>query len=176
MASRPTAITVIGWLTVGVGAASVLSALGALLVTSAMPPFAPEPETSGIYFPSWPFEHMVALSICQIVVAAIAVISGAGLLRLRAWARAAVEALAWASLVGLVVFGVVWLRTATSMTAHIPKDSGMPNFGPLFVAGGVVTMIMFVIPTLVVIRALRSAPVRAAVQGRPSDATPAAGA
>jgi hypothetical protein len=176
VASRPTSVTVIGWLTVGVGVASILSAAGALLVTSAMPPFTPEPDTSGIYFPNWPFEHMVALSICQVGVASIALISGAGLLRLRAWARTTVEVLAWASLVGLVAFGVVWLRTATSMTSHLPKDAGVPNLGPVFVAGGVVAMIMFVIPTLVVIRVLRTATVRAAVQPGPDEATKTAGA
>jgi hypothetical protein len=170
---RPTSITLIGWLAISLGAMSILSAVGGLAVSLAMPSLGDAPEVPGVYFPTWLFRHYAALCLVQVGVAGLAVVGGIFLLRLKPWARTVVEGISWVGLLALIAFGVLWTRTAASMTAHFPAQEGVSFPSTLFTGMGVMITLILVVPFVVVIRTLRGSAVRAAMHGAATTDAPA---
>lgn len=175
---RPTGITITGWLWIATGGLMTLSGVMAGFAYSTMgrmgpPPTVPADMPSGFVVMNSIFQYFGLLIVVQLIVAALAVWSGIGLLRLKAWARTIIEVLSWLALAYCVGFGIFWVYSWIAMTGHMPPNSSAPvdanAFQWLGAAMGVVVTAVFAVPLLIMIRYLRGTEARAATQ-RPAQA------
>ena len=161
---RPAPVGVTGWLCAILGGVMILSAavlaLGAFarrtLEEQGLDPFAPVEEALD------PLSRMVlrnleALSAIQFLLGIVTLVVGIGFLRLRSWARPALEILAWVTLAASLASGawgiLAWLGPGSS--APVPSLGGVA--AP--VAGMVLTLAQCVVCALV-IRYLRTEEIR----------------
>lgn len=168
---RPTAVTVIGWLYVAFG---VLAALAGLFGTamSLLIPVDRTPSPSRFDAPapfgllSVVFDHIWALTALQLLLGVFMAVAGAAFLKLRSWARPAVEAIAWAGLLYDLAFGAFWLWGVSSMGVRAGEAGGAAGtaFFTVFLAFGAVLILAFTIPPIVIIRAVRDRTVREALR------------
>jgi hypothetical protein len=167
---RPTSLTVIGWLAVGFGSLAVLGGLMGLTVSLLVPEThdvstqdtADMPTPFGIMTPV--FRYFWVLATVQLLAAALLIVAGIGLLRLKAWARTAIEVFAWLGLAYNLGFGVFWLWSLAAMTEDVPKDTGPAAAVPIIMmVFGIAMIIAFSVPLVIVIRVLRSTNVREAI-------------
>lgn len=166
---RPTSVTVIGWLSIGLGIITAFSGLFALIVFSTMPPQTPQGPLPSNFPPPFAlmfklFDYFPFFAGGQLAVAAAMIIGGAAFLKCKAWARTLLEVLAWLGLAYLVAFGAFWLYGVASMGPSGPQDPGAPPlFFPMLFAMGLLVILSFLVPTIVVIKVLRGATVRRAM-------------
>jgi hypothetical protein len=166
---RPTSLTVIGWLAVGLGSLGVLGGLMGLAVSLLVPEMhdvgtqdtADIPAPVGIM--SDVFPYFWVLATVQLLAAALLIVAGIGLLRLKAWARTAIEVLAWLGLAYNLGFGVFWLWSLAAMSEGMPKDAGPAAVVPTMMVSGIVMIVAFSVPLVIVIRVLRGTNVREAI-------------
>jgi len=95
----------------------------------------------------------------QMAIAVLALVAGIQFLRLRAWARTALEVVAWVGLAQVGLVGLGWLWMVTSFASK----AGAGGPGLLF---GVVLSVMFVLsaaPFVVILAFLRGRTIREAV-------------
>lgn len=162
--ARPTGITVTAWVWIGGGVLMLLSAAMAGLSYSMSVHMGP-PDAKG--FPpefalmNLLFRNFAVLIVLQCVVALVAIWAGVDLLRLKAWARSAVEVLSWLGLVWTVGFGAYWVYMWLSMTGQAPAGADM--FQMMGAAMGVVVTFAFAVPLVIMIRYLRGHEARQAV-------------
>ena len=155
--ARPTSVTVIAWVYIIFGALMTLSGVFNLLMSFVMP--IPPPTAAQVSQMPPPFALMTRLfdffpliAALQVVVGTVMIAAGAAFLRLRSWARAVIEVIAWLGLAYTVTFGVFWIWSLSSMMADVPM-----------VAFGTVMIIAFSIPGIVIIRVARGPVVRQAI-------------
>jgi hypothetical protein len=160
---RPASITVTGWLTIAVGTLGILGAALVLLVSKFMPLPAEFPPDPAFALQYWMLGHCGVIAGVQTVVAASALIAGFALLQMRSWARTYIEVLAWLYLAGTLAIGTLWVRSAVGMSRRISSAPGFPFPPWMFVGTGIVAIAATVVPTLLVIWALRSKAVRGAI-------------
>jgi hypothetical protein len=161
--NRPTSVTVTGWLTIALGTLGILAGPPVFLVSKFMPSpteFPPDPAFALQY---WLLGHFRVVACVQTVVAASALIAGFGFLRMRSWARSYIEVLAWLYLVGTLAIGTLWVRSAVGISRRVSSEPGFPFPPSMFVGTGIVGIVVTVVPTLLVIWALRSKVVRGAM-------------
>lgn len=167
---RPTAITVIGWLYVGFGLLMALGGAFGLVMSFAMP----TPHTDLSTQPDMPapfklmshlFDYFWVAAGVQLLVAVLMIVAGAAFLKLKPWSRPVLEGVAWAGLLYDIGFGVFWIWGVSSMGARNPPAGQAPEtaFFAGFLAFGVVLILAFAVPPIVVIRSLRGATVRQAL-------------
>jgi hypothetical protein len=112
-------------------------------------------------------QHSGSLLILQTICAIFMLIAGIEFLRLRAWARTAVEILSWLCIVFAVMivlfFIMTWLNISSQMMAFEDNDGTSSALNVLGIGVGIVLMVLFVIPLLMMIRALRGKAIRDAV-------------
>jgi len=170
MNQRPTSVTVIGWLFIIVGSLAALGGVFGLAMSLAFP--MPAPDLSAVSQTPAPsrlmaglFDHFMALAIGQLVVAAIMVASGRAFLRLRPWARPVFEVLSWLGLVYTLGFGAFWVWGVLAMGRTPGEAAGGPGvaFMWVFVGFGVLLILLFAVPPILLIRALRGRTVREAL-------------
>lgn len=107
------------------------------------------------------FQNFGVLVAVQCVIAVAALWAGIELLRLKAWARSAVEVLSWLGLLWTVGFGIYWVYMWVSMTGQAPADAG--SFQVMGAAMGIVVTLIFAVPLAIMIRYLRSHEARQAM-------------
>ena len=115
------------------------------------------------------FENFSVLLVVQCVVAVVAIWAGIDLLRLKAWARLAIEVLCWLAVLWTVGFGIYWIHMWISMTGQAPISAGPAGshaFQVMGVVMDVVATLVFAIPLGIMIRYLRSREARSAFDGR----------
>ncbi|HET7025542.1 MAG TPA: hypothetical protein VFI39_10100 [Gemmatimonadales bacterium] len=127
------------------------------------------PAQPGFYFPTWPFEHIRMLATGQIILALCAVWTGIAFLKLRPWSRPVLEIFAWLTLAAVFIFSAVWVRTALSMSTAMGSQTQVAFPGGLFVAMGMIPMLIFVALNVLVIRTLRGRVVRTALGNTVTD-------
>ena len=169
---RPTSVTVIGWLYIGFGILGLLSGvlftamsflMRSTMTGAQMPPPSPD-EPAFFRLMTSMFDWFWLFGVAQVVVMSLMIWSGAAFLRLRAWARTVVEIIAWLGLTYNVGFGVLWCLTLLSMTQNVPRDSTYVSAFPwIMLAMGIVMIIAFSIPLVVIIRVVRGRVVRDAI-------------
>ena len=169
--ARPTGITITAWLWIVVGALMLFSAVMGGFAYSMMQQ-AGKPGMPGGGFPpefammNLLFRNFGAVLAVQCAVALIAIWAGIDLLRLKAWARSAIEALSWVGVIWTLGFGIYWAYMWISMTGQMPKDAAPPGMDTFQVMGavmGVVAMLMFAVPLVLMIRYLRGSEARGAI-------------
>ncbi len=119
------------------------------------------------------FEHLTALMAAQAFWWAAVGISAVELLRLKPWARPAIEGVGWVLLVYATAFGVFWARLW--LAAPTPGFSPLPPHGSyraIALASGLAACAAIAAALAVMIVFLRRAAVRLAFQPRP-DGRPA---
>lgn len=168
---RPTGITVTAWLWIVTGGFTVFGGLLGGFAYSMMgqmgqPPAFPSDMPGGFVLMTAAFQYFGVLLVLQTVVAILAVWAGIALLQLKAWARTAVEALSWLSLVCCVGFGIFWIYLWVSMTGRMPKTAAPVDIGMFQMLGaamGAVVTVAFAVPLWIMIRYLRGTEVRTAI-------------
>jgi len=168
--SRPTAVTVIGWLFVGGG---VLTALGGVMgtVMSLLVPPAPRSAATTHLGQQAPFqilayvtEHMLVFVGAQLLFGAVVAVCGFAMLRLRAWSRSVAEAITWLALAYILAFGTFWVWSVASMGLFNGPEH-LRAFGLVFLFFGAIMCLAFAIPPIVIIRVLRGSAIREAFSG-----------
>jgi hypothetical protein len=112
-------------------------------------------------------QHSGSLLILQTICAIFMLIVGIEFLRLRAWARTAIEILSWLCIVFAVMivlfFITTWINIVSQMMAFEGNDGSSSALNVLGIGVGIILMVLFVIPLLIIIRALRGKAIRDAV-------------
>ena len=170
---RPTAITVIGWIYIAVAVLMIFSGGMGFVAFSFMQDIKgerpPTPEDTPFPFGVMDvvFQHFDLLALAQVALAAFIIIASIQFLRLRRWARTALEVIAWLGLVYIVGFGIFWVTSWISITSGIPATEGASGPPPLFNVFGAVmgsmVMLFWAIPLVVIIAFLRGKTIREAV-------------
>ena len=168
---RPTSVTVIGWVFIGVGILSTLAGGFGLIVSLLVPFRPPATELTVDASPTFRVMEFVlrfysAIAVVQLCVAVLTIVAGAAFLRLKTWARTALEVLTWLGLMYSVCFGVFWLWSLASMLRTAAPGTGN-GLGYVMFGFGLVTIFGFLIPLIIILRTLRGQTVRNAVLGDP---------
>ena len=153
---RPTCVTVIGWVWIILGGLTCLFATMALFMSIMMGGVGQDDPDKPFIFDIFPY-----LSVVQIGVAVLGLISGIHFLRLRSWARSVLECLTWLGLVFTVGFMVVWLFGWGSMAFR----HGPPGFAIMGVVMAIFITAMYAVPLGIMLKYLRGPKVRAAMNG-----------
>jgi len=174
--SRPAVVTALGWLFVAGAGLMMLSAMGGLAASVLMKGMGPEDMPAGAEAPAF-VRYFSVLCVLQIAFAAFVAVAAAYFLRLRAWARTALEAATWVGLAWVVGFGVFWvvnwLGRTSQVSAEPGRAAGFSAFGA--VVGTIITLV-FVAPCVIVIWLLRGRQVREALAAAERRAGMARGA
>jgi len=142
----------LAWSFIGAGALMAVGGFGGLLMVG---PMRRHPDQSLLYIllQDFPDSHavwdtimawIVPASWIQIVLAAFMIWAGIEFLRLKRWARAALEWTTWLTLLGVAAYGIFmvffWLRMLRALS---PEGDLPPGAGFLgVIAGGVVTALL----------------------------------
>ncbi|MBN1255800.1 MAG: hypothetical protein JXA50_11050 [Deltaproteobacteria bacterium] len=171
---RPTAVTVIGWIFIAGAILMIFSGGMGFMAFSFMQHMGgeaapPIPEDAPFQFGVMEviFQHFGLIALVQIALAAFILIASIQFLRLRRWARTALEVIAWLGLVYFVGFGIFFVASWIAMTSNIPFSEGASGPSPMFgifgaVMGFVVTL-FWAVPLVVIIIFLRGKIIRGAV-------------
>ncbi len=113
------------------------------------------------------FDYLGLLCGLQLLVAIFVLVAAIQFLRLRAWARTALEVVTWLQLIYTVGFGLLWVGAWASIASNLPAGGDLPiSAGALTAVGvamGVGIALVFAVPCAVIIWVLRGEPVRRAM-------------
>lgn len=162
--ARPTGITIIGWLWLVIGAFMLFSALMgglgySMMRQPGMQSAADLPREFALM--NWVFQNFAALVAVQCVIAVVALWAGIDLLRLKAWARSAVEVLCWVGVIWTLGFGIYWVYMWISMAGQAPAAADASRW--IGAAMGAVVTLVFAVPLAIMIRYLRGNEARQAM-------------
>ncbi len=153
---RPTAVSVIGWFWIIVGFFTALASVASLLQDPPSESLIQEMAKDSPVM-ARALRHYFVGALLQFVVGQVFIFSGIGFLRLRAWARTALEVVSW---LVVVFFAAIMVDVLVMMHTYL-KDGALPCgvigcvLGSAFYFGPVGLMLYF----------LRSRKVREAVGG-----------
>jgi hypothetical protein len=137
---RPKAVTVIGWIWLVLGALSLFKTIVNSIFWVALQPAIPSlvalaaRENPMTRYLNPLLEHYGLVLTIQALVAAGVGISAYFLLRMRPWARVAIQAVCWLGLVYIACFAVFWLFVMTRTAAVRPRGQIPPSAGILVCA------------------------------------------
>jgi len=165
---RPTPVTVIGWIFIAGAVFSLLaSSLG--LVTFAnlyqmrkllLPPGAGQDPA----FLRFVMRYVLPLLGLLLPVSLFVVYAAVQFLKLKAWARVALEAMAWLGAAYILVSGCFWIFVFLKFLFSPPLPGVTTDYPPLlrvlFVAVSALSTIVWLLPVLALIFFLRFQPVR----------------
>ncbi|HQU15250.1 MAG TPA: hypothetical protein PLO69_03975 [Gammaproteobacteria bacterium] len=168
---RPPGVRLIAWMWILTGVMNAYSAVagwfGAGMVRGLLGQAQLSPHTTvALALPLFMAHHADALGVFQLGSAALAILAGIDFLRLRAWARACLEALSWLSLAYILAGAVYWWLAWSAITAGGSVAGVAVDLAPYRTPGlvlGCVLVLAFAIPMGLVIRTLRGSAVRCAV-------------
>lgn len=168
--ARPAGIAAIAWLWIAGGILLLISALltwavlslfGSALPTSIAPGGVP----ADLELMNTLLSNMGVLVWTQVAIGALSIYAGAQFLKLRPWARTAIEVLTWVSLVYVIVNGVYFLYMWESMVTDLSKQMLMDS-DALRITGYVTVFtltVIFAVPLGFMIKYLRAPVVRQAI-------------
>jgi hypothetical protein len=108
-----------------------------------------------------------AVAVFQVIAAVAVIVSAVQFLKLRAWARAALEVFTWLSLVAAIFIGGLWAYSWAKMTAAMPPEMTAPlSPGAFSLIGAALwagLALVIVAVSAVMIRFLRDEAVRKAL-------------
>lgn len=153
---RPTCVTVIGWAWIIIGGLMCFSSTMVLIV-SVMIAGAPhaDPETAFM------FEIFPILAVVQLALAILGLFSGINFLKLKAWARPALEGLTWIILIFILGFTFYFVFDWLSMTS----GQELRGFDIMGAVMGVVIMSIYGVPVGIMLKFLRGPKIRDAING-----------
>lgn len=163
---RPKAVTVIGWIWLVLAVLWLFRSLVNLVVWKVIQPAAPtlfgvvgtrSPQT---WFLRPLFEHLTMVMTLQAIISFAVGVSAWQFLRLRPWARVAVQTVCWIVIAYVTAFAILWTMVWTRAAG---EPETLPTSG--FVAGLVICLALAAGPA-VMISLLRSSRVRDAFAHR----------
>lgn len=170
---RPTSITVIGWIFIAGAILMILSGgLGFMAfsfmkqISEEMPPISEElPNQFRIM--RIIFQNFGIIALLQVAFAIFVMIASIQFLKLRRWARNALEIIAWLGLVYVVGFGIFWVVSWINITSHFPVSEIPSEPPPMFniigaIMGCVVTA-AWTAPLIIIIIFLRGKTIKDAL-------------
>jgi hypothetical protein len=167
--SSPGAVRLIGWLfIIGAGLMVISAGMGlagwALSRQVATQPM-DLPKGGGFGGPISLFRNFWWLALAQIGVAGFIIYASIQFMKLRAWARAALEIVAWIGLTFGLGFGIHWAFGWLDMTTNVPKKfpGRFEHFRYLVLAAGMFGILFWIVPVAVVIGFLRGKTIRQAM-------------
>jgi hypothetical protein len=175
MSARPTGITITASLWIVVGVFMLFSAVMGGLLYWIMRPMDMPGMQAGELPPEFiimnrVFQNFGVFVGIQCIVALVGIWAGIDLLRLKGWARSAIEVLCWLGVVWTIGFAGYWVYMWISMTGEAPRGAGpIGTFQLMGAIMGVFGMLIFAVPLGMMIRYLRGNQVREAI----ARATPA---
>jgi hypothetical protein len=158
---RPKAVTVIGWIWLVLAAISFFKTIVNFIFWVALKPAIPSlvamaaREDPMARYLNPLLEHYSLVLAVQALLAAAVGISAYFLLRLRPWARVAIQTVCWLGLVYLACFAVFWLFIMSRAAAAHPR-------GPVPTSVGIAVCLALAAGLAVMIGSLRSRRLRAA--------------
>lgn len=168
---RPIEVTVIGWIFIGVAIFTCLSSMIALIYFSF---FYQMIVRNLLQFPGQLksflvlFKYGELMMLPTMVVAIFVIIAGIYFLKLRTWARNALEVVSWVAIgyrVGHSIFFMIFWKNIVS---HLPIPQGGPTIqlmiGPYGVFLTIFSIMMHIVPLAVIIYFLRGKTVRQAFE------------
>jgi hypothetical protein len=170
---RPTAITVIGWIFLVSSILMILSGgLGFIAfsfmnqMAEEMPPI-PEELLNQFQILRIIFQNFGIIALLQVALAIFVLMASIHFLKLRKWARNAVEIVAWLGLLYVVGFGIFWVVSWITITSNIPVSEAPSGPPPMFniigaIMGCVVTVV-WAVPLIIIIIFLRGKTIKDAV-------------
>lgn len=170
---RPTSVTVIGWIFIAGAILMILSggmgfaAFSFMKQSAGGVPPVPEDIPGQLRVMKFVFQHFELIAMVQVALGIFVIIASIQFLRLRRWARTALEVIAWLGLVYVVTFGIFWVVSWIGITSNIPLTEGAPGSPPLFgifgaIMGSVVTL-FWAVPLVVIIIFLRGKTIKEAL-------------
>lgn len=172
VAKRPTSVTVIGWIFIVTAILIIFSGVMGFMAFSFIEQMKQEgmpqiPEGMPMPFKAMSviFKYFGILALLQIVFAVFVLIAGVQFLRLKAWARTALEIVSWLSLFYIIGFGIFWVASWISMTPGLSSVKGAPPamFKIIGAGMGIMVMAVFAILISVIIKFLRGAEIKKTV-------------
>jgi hypothetical protein len=171
---RPTSVTVIAWIFIAGAILMILSggmgfaAFSFMKQTTGGVPPVPEDIPGQLRVMQFAFQHFELIAMVQCALAIFILIASIQFLRLRRWARTALEVITWLGLVYVVGFGIFWVVSWIGITSNIPITEGTPGPSSLFnivgaVMGSVVAL-FWAVPLVVIIIFIRGKTIREALQ------------
>jgi hypothetical protein len=167
MKDRPASVTIIGWIFIGVAGIMIFSGTTGMISFACMKQaegknYLPMPEgLPGHLKIMWGiFRYFDSLAIIQILFALFVIIACIYFLKLRAWARAALEGISWLGLLFVAGFGIFWVTSWINATSGMAVAEGAtgppPIYGLIGIVIGVTMMAIWAVPLVVIITFLRS--------------------
>lgn len=155
-----TAVKVIGCLFIAVAGFKILVAVFGYLALSSVTKMASglTQTTAGAADASRAFQYLVLWIAAQILIGAFVIVAAVQFMRLRAWARTALEVVSWLGLayvIGTGIMSVAAWGKISGMASKAGFGSAPSAFGTMGLILSVGTMVVFAVPLIVVIWHLR---------------------
>lgn len=168
--TRPAGIAAIAWLWIAGGILLLISALLTWAVLSLfgsaqLVAVAPGRVPADLELINTLLSNMGVLVWTQVAIGALSIYAGVQFLKLRAWARTAVEVLTWVSLVYVIINGAFFLFMWESIVTDLSKQMLMDS-DALRITGyvtGLTLTAVFAVPLGFMIKYLRAPVVRQAI-------------
>lgn len=168
---KPVAVKLLGWLFILVAVFMLLTggaAIGSVLIAGTSGRNEIEAAFEGapaMYNVAAGFaRYFVAAAALQTVLALLVFFAAVEFMRLRAWARSALEVFSWFSVLFVVSMGVMWVRSWFAMASQMPPSLSAPLSPAAFAFAGALlwgALILVVAACgFFVLRALRSKTVK----------------
>lgn len=111
------------------------------------------------------FKYVIYIAMVQLPVSVIAITAGFHLLKLRKWARTAIELISWLVVVYLAGFSVYWIDFWPEILSHMPPNqffsiNDIPLLSDFGIGVGIILNSLFAIPLLIAIVKLRQPEVK----------------
>jgi hypothetical protein len=178
---RPTAVTVIGWIFITNAILMILTGGMGFMAFSFIHrmagdiPAFPAKFSQHMRVMQIIFQHFGILALSQIAFAIFMLIASIEFLKLRAWARNALEIISWIGLVYVVGFGIFWVTALLDVTSSMHVAEGSHNVQSLFgifgAVMGALVMAVWAVPLIIIIyflhkKTLRETFAKSSIMGR----------
>jgi hypothetical protein len=177
---RPKAVTVIGWVWLSLAILFLFRSLLDLFIWKVLQPAAPslfaavQDQSPRMALLRPLFGHFTAVKTVEAIASVAVGVAAYQLLRLRAWARLAVQAVCGLGICYLASFAVLWAVVWTRMSAEpaAGSPSGAYSHRMIGLVAGLTICLALAAGLIVMITVLRSPAVRGAFARPPSNVEP----
>jgi hypothetical protein len=171
---KPASVTAIGWVFIVSAILMILSGVFGFIAyrfIQQMGVIMPPPMSEEILVPfrilTSFLKYFGLLAFSQIIFAIFILIASIQFLKLRAWARTALEVVSWLSLVYIVGFGIfgviAWLNMTPSLPVEAESIGPLARFNILGAIMGIAVIVVSSISFIVIIKFLRGTIIREAM-------------
>lgn len=160
---KPTSVTVIGWIFIAITILMVLTgAMGFMAFRLLQQKEVLMTKDTPILF-KLIFQYSYILAFLQIIFAIFVMIASIQFLKLRPWARTALEIISWLSLVYVIIVSIFCVVKTGMILSSPGAESTSCMFNILGVVAVILVTIVWAIPLIVIIKFLRGTTIKEAI-------------